>query len=255
MCLRADWLPALSYQHSKLTNCSLIRLSLIFFPRRSVFSSQIRLKNFRQWKAANRPPAPRLSSLPATPTGPALCLPGTPGGCTPSRVAGGAAGPGPSLPRRTNPGQRQRRAGTVEPGPPCAGRGRPRQGRQGALGPRCPRRGSRVGARGSDGGHTYRISSARSSWCTREPRRTTSRKLEERAELFPWGGGVVRPPRPTPVPRTAASPKRLSPSPAALGSWARMTTRWHAGLPRGEEKAHGTRHLIIYWRGSREVAA
>lgn len=79
MCLRADWLPALSYQRSKLTNCSLIRLSLIFFPQEiRIFYSD----KAEKFQAARRP-NPRGFPPPAARRSPRAFAP--------PAIAGGAA--------------------------------------------------------------------------------------------------------------------------------------------------------------------
>lgn len=73
MCLRADWLPALSYQRSKLTNCSLIRLSLIFFPQEiRIFYSD----KAEKFQPARRP-NPRGFPPPAARRSPRLRTPGS----------------------------------------------------------------------------------------------------------------------------------------------------------------------------------
>lgn len=101
------------------------------------------------------------------------------------------APPAPSHPRQSQegrrkmPGPKQTHGRVAEPG-----RGGERSGGEGREGEApCPTggaRGRRPGrGRGREVGRTYRISSARSSWCTRAPRHTTSRRLQERAEEFP----------------------------------------------------------------------
>lgn len=163
------------------------------------------------------------SSPPASPAGAALPARGAAGACTPRFMSGGAAWTATVHPAAdkasANANRREgtaagssgepERRDTVRPAGGAQGRG-PGRGDRSALPSevvgraaglsRAPAEATRaaksgcVWGRTARNGGTYRISSARSSWCTREPRRTTSRKLEERAESFPWGGGSPRPP-------------------------------------------------------------
>lgn len=170
------------------------------------------------------------SSPPASPAGAALPPRGAAGAYTSRFMSGGAAWTATIPPAADKASANaNRREGTAAGSSGEPGRGRavrpaggvqgrgPGRGDRSALPPevvgpaaglpRVPTEVTRaaksgcVWGRTARSGGTYRISSARSSWCTREPRRTTSRKLEERAESFPWGGGSPRPP-----PRSPAQP-------------------------------------------------
>lgn len=231
MCLRADWLPALSYQRSPLTDCSLIRLSLIFFfPRRSLFSTPIRLNNFRR-RGGQAPAGLPLGPAPRTPA-----------------AAGGAEGQRPSHPR---PGIWERTRGTVWSceSPPGGARGRcvrcwgggvrapTERGRRGVpeLGVGRPAGGLTAYLQADLPGASVRHAAPRVVGCKRGQR-----------HCLAWRdlGG------------TAAVPFPISffPRPAvSAGSWDSSSPRRQR---REERERHlGPEHPIMYWRGSREVAA
>lgn len=230
MCLRADWLPALSYQRSTLTDCPLIRLSLIFLPREIRIFYSDKAEQFQ----TERRPSPARSPLPA----PRRPQEGRRGSGRPTRSRAPGSAPGA-------------RCGAAV-SPPGGARGRCARCRGGGVRAPAERGRRRAGARGgASRGRTYRISSGRSSWCIRAPRRTTSRRLQERAEAFlgtagpQWDPGralrfpISFPPRPPPPPF-----RRVAGTPRPPGDSA------------GKRERHlGPEHPIMHWRGSREEAA
>lgn len=149
--------------------------------------------------------------------------------------------------RRKTPGPKQTHGRAAGPG--CRGE------RSGGEAP-CPTGGARGRhpgrGRGREVGRTYRISSARSSWCTRAPRHTTSRRLQERAEEFPEAA------RPRPGPRRH-HPGQPGPcaSPAPPSGGALCPARpdgapgercRERGVPERAGGAPGKRRLKIKWR-------
>lgn len=153
MCLRADWLPALSYQHSKLTNCSLIRLSLIFSPKEIRIFSSDKVEKFQTVRGGQTPVSFFSTGSPGAPLAGGSRRPHTPvyrrrGGGARSRPSHGGqasaiANPreGPVAGASAGAGERSRRA---------AGRGRQRPRPRGGAGG-APVAASRGGARRGQG--------------------------------------------------------------------------------------------------------
>lgn len=126
MCLRADWLPALSYQHSKLTNCSLIRLSLIFSPKEIRIFSSDKVEKFQTVRGGQTPVSFFSTGSPGAPLAGGSRRPHTPvyrrrGGGARSRPSHGGQASAIANPREgpvAGAGELSRRA---------AGRGRQRR--------------------------------------------------------------------------------------------------------------------------------
>lgn len=222
MCLRADWLPALSYQRSKLTNCSLIRLSLIFFPQEiRIFYSD----KAEKFQAATRP-NPRGFPPPAARRSPRAFAPPT--------IAGGAAeNAGAEANAREGGGTGARRGAERRGG---KGRLRARQGE-----PEAAARGG-VGAGRSGGLTAYLQPDLPGAPVRHATPRVVGCKRGQRSSLRRRDPGGTS--RGSPAPALSPHPPRgapcARPGPARRGAGGALPG---AGRP-------GTR-----WRGSREAAA